>query len=340
MTTNRKLSELDTLSSLQDDDEIYVVRPSLDEAERSRRILAQNARSYLVPGAVPLILESIRTITNAELKNLDTTYIELVEAPRNGKYIQVEQLWMEKTGDDPPATVYPRSYHVAISEDNALTTAEAAAGNSATFTFVNIPTWPSGDRYIFVGVPTSHADIVGLNVPTTEEPEDFFARVFEEYAPIVEVDGVPIKWWRTTLAYATPEEVFRQTYVTGWTVATGPTISDILQRMWIGSIFVEPTVDVADYPVHSASDEYAWVAGNLLETVLRSPDERLWGEAVGAHGFLEDMPLVLAAGLTQPRTTRDRYYSAAAFDEYMLPVNDVELLVVVRYQIHDLYVRV
>ena len=339
--TSRKLSSLTTLAGLQDDDEIYVVRPGLVEDQRSRRILAQNARTYLVPGATPLILETVRTITNAELKNLDTTYIELVEAPRAGKYIQVEQLWMEKTGVDPPATVYPRAYHVAISEDNVLDGLEAAAGNSATFTFVNVPTWAAGNRYIFIGVPTSQADIVGMNLPTTEEPEEVFIRLFEAASVEVTVAGVPIKWWRTKLAYANAGAALAgQTYLTGWTDAPGPTISDILRRVWIGSLFVEPTVDVADYPVHSASDEYAWVAGSLLDTVLRSPDERLWGEAVGAHGFLEDMPLVLGAGLTQPRSTRDRYYSAAAFDEYMMPVNDVELLMVVRYQIHDLYVRI
>ena len=118
--TNQKLSELDTLSSLQDGDELYVVRPSLAEAERSRRILAQNARQYLVPGAVPIIQEEVVEITNAQLKNLDSNYIELVEAPRAGKYIQVEQLWMEKSGSDPPASIYPRMYYVAISVDDAL----------------------------------------------------------------------------------------------------------------------------------------------------------------------------------------------------------------------------
>ena len=41
---------------------------------------------------------AMRSISNAELKDLDTAYIELVPSPGAGKYIQVLQLWMKRTG--------------------------------------------------------------------------------------------------------------------------------------------------------------------------------------------------------------------------------------------------
>ena len=217
---------------------------------------------------------------------------------------------------------------------------EATAGNSATFTFVNIPTWAAGTRHIFVGVPTSQADINSLNVPTREEPVDFFARVFERYMPIVNVDSVPVKWWRTILPQDSPEEEFRQAYISGWGDAPGPPLSSIPQYAFIGSIFVEPTVAVVDYPTHTNEDEYAWVAGNSLATVLNSPNNRLWGEAIGAHGFIEAQALHLGIIINRPRSIRDNYYSRAIFDEYVMPMNDVELLVVVRYQVHDVYTRI
>ena len=165
-------------------------------------------------------------------------YIELLSCPWSvGKYLEIELLSIEKHGSDVPATQNPRMYHVAISEDTTLTEAEVAAGNSQTYTFVDVPTWPDTEtRYVFVGVPDDRPDIIGINVATAEEPEDFFTRVFERVPGTVnDANGVPVKWWRTTLAYDSPGDVFEgSTYVSGWTSATTPIVEDIIRLRMAG----------------------------------------------------------------------------------------------------------
>ena len=177
MTTNRKLSDLATLAALADDDLLYVVRPGeADEAERSKGILVQNIRAYLNT-PVSAITQVQLAISNAQLKTLDTDYIEAIAAPDAGKYIQVHGIWTRKRGADIPPAI-TRLYRSAVSTDTTLTETEALAGVLSTNTFLSLPNW-SVSSYLFVGVGNTQPDLYGLNVPTTEEPHDYFARVFE-----------------------------------------------------------------------------------------------------------------------------------------------------------------
>ena len=52
-------------------------------------------------GASPLLAVTV-DVTNAQIKNLDTAYIELIPAVANNEYIKVDQIWFHKFGTDAP----------------------------------------------------------------------------------------------------------------------------------------------------------------------------------------------------------------------------------------------
>ena len=276
-----------------------------------------------------------RTITNAELKNLDTDYVELVPAPGADKFLSVQLASITKTGSDVPPTQNARWYGVAISTDTVLTEAEVAAGNSQTYAFLNVPTWPAGQqRYVFVGVPDDRRDITGINVPTTEEPEDFFARVFERVPGTVNnADGVPIKWWRTMVAYDTPEDVFGgQSYTSGWSNDENTAIlENIIRYAYTGLMQVIDTA--SDKPLHNGAEEFTWITGHLSNVLLSADADHRFLSSVGGHDLNENTALVYGVMINRLRSGRDGSYSAAAFDGFMEPVDDVALEISVNYQV-------
>ena len=93
-----------------------------------------------------------RTITNAELKTLDTDYIELAPAPGAGKYISVSSVVFNKSGDD-----NPRPYREFTKMWSAASGVAAAAdGNAADNNYsgnrVLLENWEGEDRYVFLAV--------------------------------------------------------------------------------------------------------------------------------------------------------------------------------------------
>ena len=53
-------------------------------------------------GAGTDILTAVVDVTNAQIKNLDTDYIELIPAVASNEYIKVDQMWFHKFGSDAP----------------------------------------------------------------------------------------------------------------------------------------------------------------------------------------------------------------------------------------------
>ena len=297
-------------------------------------IRTPNGFTLLNPvGGIDISRTHTVTLTNSQVKNLDTTYIELVPAPGAGNYLSVELMSVEKMGDDVPAVQNPRMYYIAVSADTTLTEAEVAAGNSETFTFVNVPTWPGGEeRYVFVGVPDDRRDIISMNVPTTEEPEDFFARVFERVTGTVDdANGVAVKWWRTKVAFDTQAVFGSNTYATGWGSDENIAIvEDIIRYAYAAAIFVND--DSADKPVHSAGNEYTWINGDTLNNYLSADADTRFLASVSGHDLAENEALQFGVILNISRGGRARAYSAAVFDEFVQPANDVTLAVTVRYK--------
>ena len=278
-----------------------------------------------------------RTITNAELKMLDTAYLEIIPAPGANKFISVALVAITKLGDDIPPVTNDPWYGIAISTDNVLTEAEVAAGNSATFGFVFVPTWPVGEqRVVFIGVPDDRRDVTGINVPTTEEPADFFTRVFERVPGTVNnADGTPIKWWRTKIAYDQPSDVFSgNTYASGWANdADIALVEDIARYAYAGLIqAIDPTLTL---PLYSPGNEYVWIDGNLAHTLLSADANQRFLESVGGHALSENSALVYGIIINQNRS-RLSAYSSDAFDGFIESIDDVSFNLSINYQILEI----
>ena len=284
----------------------------------------------------PVILQAERVVTNAEFKAMDDTYLEMVPAPGVGKYLQIEQVWMRKDGHDQPTAPYPRMYHVAISVDDTLTPAEASAGNSATFTFVDIPPWTSGQRFVFVGVPVTDSDLASVTSFTVEEADVFFARVFERVPGTIITDGVPVKWWRTKVAYDSPEDIFDgNAYIVGWTPVAGPSLETLVFRTFLALFLEETLVPAPAKPLSVPGNELVWISGNNLGTIAAADDGREFAEAIDGHGLLENKPVVLGFAVNGARAAQSVYYSATAFNAYLTGADDLAFGIVIQYQIHD-----
>ena len=300
-----------------------------------------NGIQLLTPaGELSVIKRTSLTITNAELKTLDTDYIELVPAPGASKFLSVQLVSITKIGDDVPPTQNPRKYYVAISEDGTLTEAEVAAGNSQTYTFVTVPTWSSSEtRFIFLGVPDDRRDIISINVSTTEESEDFFVRVFERVPGTVDdADGIPVKWWRTKIAYDSPGDAFAgQDYVTGWGNDENVAIlEDIIRYSYAGLIQVHD--QSISKPLYANNEEFAWIHGHMLNALLVADDDTRFLGSVGGHDLNENTALSFAMIVNgfRPQQGIGREYGASIFDTFMEPVDDVSLEIVIRFQILEI----
>ena len=274
-------------------------------------------------------------ITNAQLKELDATYVELLPAPGVGSYLEVELLSIERSGDDMPPVQSERAYYIAISTDDTLSEAEVAAGNTSVQA-VTIPTWPTGEtRYVFVGTPDDRQDLTGVGEIGGENTEAFFTRVFEAVSGTVnDANGVPVKWWRTRQSYGSVNEAFPdRTTISGWRFVAGPIIETIDNGYWLGAIFVED--DSLAKPVQNYGGEYTWVEGAGITDILRSDDGTRIIDLVGGHGLSENKALVFGVGINSFRgdaARRARSYNAATFDRYMAPVDDVSLSMTIRHK--------
>ena len=287
-----------------------------------------NEVEVTIPAGV-VIQEASHYLTNAELKTLDTDYVELVPAPGVGKYIQVMQVWARKDGADVPPEV-TRIYRAAISTDDMLTEAEALAGESQTYTFLNVPDFTT-PHYFFIGTSVTLADISGLNVPTTEDPADYFARVFDQTPVLLTVDGVPMKFWRTIDIQASRDDLIAQGYYSV-NQAAQPTVAGINTY---GQFQILLNLDsTLDLPL--MRNETAYAASYGLSTLFTGPDGFVNATVAAGHDLPENTPLLVGVVIWDYRSQRDsRGWSEASYDAFIGPVDDVALGVLVRYQIHD-----
>ena len=76
-----------------------------DQVARDAAAAAQaeiTAHESMHPSGAPALLVATVDVTNAQIKNLDTDYIELLPAPAASEYIKVDQIWFHKFGADAP----------------------------------------------------------------------------------------------------------------------------------------------------------------------------------------------------------------------------------------------
>ena len=277
-----------------------------------------------------VVVQSQAAATNAELKTLDTDYLEVIAAPGAGKYLQLHQAWTRKRGSDLPPEI-TRIYRSAVSADDTLTETEALAGVLSTNTFLALPDW-SISSYLFVGVGNTQPDLHGLNVPTVEEPHDYFDRVFEAVPGTLMVDGVPTKWWRTKVAYDS-----RSTY--GYEYhsvrnADAPSAASVSTRAALS--FIMERDSSLSRPLCQRSDAHVSLVSNLLANLLAEPANALFASSIGGHGLLANTPLLLGVDLANTfRSSRDSYYDSGAHDDYLNGVDDVSVGYTLRYEILD-----
>ena len=275
-------------------------------------------------------------ISNAQLMTLDTQYLEIVPAPANGNYLEIEHIGIGKHGEDVATIIYEPTFRVALSPDNILTLAEAEAGNSHTGPFVTVPDWPDNTpQYVFAGIPTTENDLTGFSFRGEDNSEGFI-RVFEAYNQTLEVDGIPFKWWRTRVAHDDAESVTGRSYLSGWYSANTSSLADIARDVYIATFFEDIDAAAADKPLFlRGGRELIWVAGNTISEVINSAQASIFAEKVGGHGLIANKPLLLGCVANYSRAER-LTYSPDAFDSYVAGAADVSLTILVRYRVHDL----
>ena len=247
-------------------------------------------------------------ISNASLKNLDTTYIEVLPAPGIGQYLEVMQFWIHKSGSDLPP-VHTPIYRLAISPDVNLSEAEALAGNSLTHLFGDIP-FPAWDtpHYLYCGEAVTDRDIENL------DGLDFSGQFVA--APNLAVDGVLCKWWRTTVTYADKASLSNRVGTRFRQERMG-TVSTIERFASLYLLFqTDPT------EVQPLNDGFRSVDRNELDYLLRKDDSSIIAYSIGGQALVEDTALdfgvVIAGGDTGN-------WSPTAYDAYMADVDDVIL---------------
>lgn len=170
-----------------------------------------------------MVTQRAVVLSNADLKALDRTYVEIVPAPGNRRYIQLHNVWMRRRGADVPNT--ERGFYWALSEDTVLNDGDIAAGsgrltqsdaldvddnittNGLQF---RLDTWPGDEfRYIFVGSEVDEPEIDIYGIFTSPDPDSLFTpdapwagsqgyrnTYYTKPVPgTFMVNGVETKWW-------------------------------------------------------------------------------------------------------------------------------------------------
>ena len=134
------------------------------------------------------------------------------------------------------------------------------------------------------------------------------------------------------MAYNSPNDVFNDPAVSGW--GTDPNtviLENIINYSFAGLIQVHDAI--SDKPLHGGADEYTWIHGQNLNVLFQHDADAQLLASIGGHDLSENVALSYAMIVNRVRRARDGAYSAAKFDEFMDPVDDVSLSVRASYQV-------
>ena len=139
-------------------------------------------------GGGTVIQDRSVVLSNADLKALDRTYVEIIPAPGARQYIQLHNVWMRRRGADVPNT--ERGFYWALSEDTVLADLDIAAGSgrltqsealmvddniTAAGLQFRLDTWPGDEyRHIFVGSEVGEPEIDIYGIFTSPDPDSLF----------------------------------------------------------------------------------------------------------------------------------------------------------------------
>ena len=286
-----------------------------------------------------VIQEASHLVTNVELKTLDTIPIELAAAPGVGKYLQPQQVWIQKHGVDIP--VITESYLLAVSEDETLTVAEAEAGTSYTASgTLSFPAFTGVDRWFFFGTPDDAPDLIpgtlraagGGHILTVN------ADRYERQLGTLLVNGVETKWWRITFRSYPAGDGSEATLNIGpdSTVATARSV----ETRCIVAIYYALDATL-DNPLSLGGGEVAVVYGSSRSTgrlsgYIAQDDEQVSAAALSGQSLVENRALTFGLVLNGSRSNRPAYWTDETYDTYLTGVDDVAFGILVRYQVHDI----
>lgn len=279
----------------------------------------------LTPGA----LQAQLWVPNAELKRLDTDYIELIPAPGAGRYIELSQVWMQKHGSDMPPT-HVEYYRLGISPNAVITEAEAllVAGRGDTFGDMPIPDWDT-PHYFYAGTSVTNQDVTSVDgLPAAD-----FATQFQRVPGSIDVDGLAIKWWRTVDTYDNRLALFRGRATTRVRRNFAAPITERIGSYMAFALLFPSSNPAGPFPL--ANEDKTTAVGYTYHDVLTADDAQIFSYGIGGHTLLGDTALQFGGAFQLAEQYRDSYYTTAVHDVYLAPVDDVALGLTVRYRIHD-----
>ena len=303
-----------------------------------------NLWSSPIPLSAVNPLTAIVAVTNAQLKTLDTDYVTLIPAPGIGSYIQLEQLWVQKLGDDQLAPYNPQ-YRFWTSSSATPVESEALAGqatdptrnaNPGQFTPAD---WSGEDRYVYIGFHTSRypearigyisANYIAVwdGTPSTAD--------FTLLTNPVEVDGEDFWIWRSNIAYDS-----LSSFTAVPRIALDPRGYSInsLRGMFAAVLF--ENLSNPEYPllIGSALPQASRILTWQLRTQLLRAGTFIGAYATGIQGLVENKPLLFGNTVNLRELSADgRNQLGALYDDAIAPVQDVSLTFFLRYTIHSIY---
>lgn len=306
-----------------------------------------------------------RTITNSELKALDTNYIELVPSPGAGKHIRIRGVSLKKQGDDQPAT-FTREFRFYSSTSDTLNATEAEAGytsgviDSNTRSHRTPPVEWDEARYLYVGVHATQPDIVEIaqywRRHLTQVQENRISE-FTRVPGVIDIAGESYKFWKSNDTFDSAQDwlggASGNDYQIFWEVGRldldfitryaalalllpfqnlpKPLLEQVLSRT--SSHYLPPEF-TAPYTI-SIADLLA--AGNFNE-ILSVGNLRLKENVPLEMGMIMSLFQGFRPFYTRPDGDMGEAISVlirAEWDTYMTPVNDVTFDVAIDYSINS-----
>ena len=317
-------------------------------------------RLFNPTGEVDVVRSVERTITNAEIKMLDTDYIELIPAPGAGKFISLNQVSISKDGNDIRDQVWIASA-IWSSTSAVVIDSEAEAAYLKLADHLRVDDWEdTGEsRYLYIIWGVDAHPIVGLTSYPSTDPDEFdFLTNFTEIAGGITVPYLGVnhdyRLYRSNVTYTSKSGLGQGAH--NWFP-----MKDLVTLGASGYVNASPSINSAS----------AWTRLGIFSILDGSMDKPLFfprltgGQLSGDHEvepLLENIPVDMFSTSSFARVVSvggqeliensgyyfglfrigarinqfripDSSYSAEAWDGYLAGVDDVTFDISIRYQI-------
>ena len=307
-------------------------------------------------GGLNISLTTSRTVTTAELKALDTTPVEIIPAPGAGQYLEVEQISVNKLGDDQlkervsAKRAWTSTSAVPIESEALAGHTEDSRGSDFR---VDFDDWidTGEDRYIYLSEGQDQSNLqIGIILSGRAYYSDDRFPNFDDYSKLPDlltIDGEPSIVYRSLVTYtgiadwsnagSNAELVFRD---------AGLGVDDIPGFFWAGLMF--QIDDTALFPL-AAGSSYVSFPAILTSTLGFYAAARVWeygddlfteapfsgAYTLGSQELVEDRALIFGS-IARSRnavTASSQLLFSSIYDLAMSTIQDVSLEFTVRYRV-------